>query len=820
MSRTGVKKKYGAMSSWQFWLVVWGMGIAGQLCWNIENQWFNTFVYAKIGGDVNVVTIMVIVSAIVTTLSTFIFGTLSDRLGKRKRFISLGYIIWGITTIIFGLTEYMKAWALPAAFMGFLVVLTDAVMSFFGSMGYDSGYNVWLNDHTNDKNKGQVGAALAALPVFGTVVGTVVGGLLVNVGNPTASDPTVKYNPALDNYQLLFWAMGIFVIAMGVLSFFLVKDKPNLEKSKDGSFFHQLTSIFRFSKLKGNKNNKEMFLACLVVCAFFIPFNFYFVHLGNWLIYDIGFSAGDMGLIEGIALLFAVIITIPVSKLINKDKIPLVTCLSIAINAIGLFLMYFLIKDSSSVDTANLISAKNLPLILCVFLIGLGYVLIMQATMIWVRGLFPEESKGQFEGIRTIFFVLLPMLIGTLIGNIIIKQTPQPVELYDDYGHIIDVPQENLFLFAGILVLLAFIPLIFAWKAYNKRIKQKRLDERLLEESQYVQTKVEGKEDLVDSKGQLLRKGYSTKMDFIYNRDKVKKNRFNLKEWNFYQVEKGDYVLQLTIGHVSYMCSVTATLLNIATGDRKVLNQLKLFEIPSLDLDPEEDSLVEYKAKDFTMTFKVEGDKRNLTVKGSNKDFKDVDISIALENDKDNDKMVIATPFSKKKQFYLNYKENYYKVEGHVKFDDLEVDMTDANALLDWGRGIWPYRHEWYWGNLSSTLQGNTEFGFNIGWGFGNLHDATENMYFINRKAYKVGALTVTRDEKDLTSTWHLEDKEGLLSLDFVPTFDNYTQNKFVVVDTHCHQLYGKFTGRVKQGESYLEFKDLPAFIEHAENRW
>ena len=34
--------------SWQFWLVIWVAGIAGQLVWSIENQWFNTFVYDKI----------------------------------------------------------------------------------------------------------------------------------------------------------------------------------------------------------------------------------------------------------------------------------------------------------------------------------------------------------------------------------------------------------------------------------------------------------------------------------------------------------------------------------------------------------------------------------------------------------------------------------------------------------------------------------------------------------------------------------------------------------------------------------------------------
>ena len=37
----------------RFWVLVWGLGLVGQLCWNIENQWFNTFVYAKIAKPVN-----------------------------------------------------------------------------------------------------------------------------------------------------------------------------------------------------------------------------------------------------------------------------------------------------------------------------------------------------------------------------------------------------------------------------------------------------------------------------------------------------------------------------------------------------------------------------------------------------------------------------------------------------------------------------------------------------------------------------------------------------------------------------------------------
>ena len=58
-------------SALRFWLLVWGLGLIGQLVWNIENQWFNTFVYAKIAKDPTIISWMVAVSAIATTISTF-----------------------------------------------------------------------------------------------------------------------------------------------------------------------------------------------------------------------------------------------------------------------------------------------------------------------------------------------------------------------------------------------------------------------------------------------------------------------------------------------------------------------------------------------------------------------------------------------------------------------------------------------------------------------------------------------------------------------------------------------------------------------------
>ena len=91
-----------------FWVLVWLLGLAGQLCWNIENQWFNTFVYAKIAKDPTIISWMLAISAAATTISTFLFWCISDRKGNRKTLISVGYILWGIFTILFGATEFLN----------------------------------------------------------------------------------------------------------------------------------------------------------------------------------------------------------------------------------------------------------------------------------------------------------------------------------------------------------------------------------------------------------------------------------------------------------------------------------------------------------------------------------------------------------------------------------------------------------------------------------------------------------------------------------------------------------------------------------------
>ena len=113
------------------------------------------------------------------------------------------------------------------------------------------------------------------------------------------------------------------------------------------------------------------------------------------------------------------------------------------------------------------------------------------------------------------------------------------------------------------------------------------------------------------------------------------------------------------------------------------------------------------------------------------------------------------------------------------------------------------------------------DFAFNIGWGFGDLRCATENVYFYRRKAYKLGTLRVER-EGGFMDSWHIKGEAGkrAMELCFRPIYDNYTENKLLVIDTHCNQVFGLFDGWVETDGGRVEFHDLLGFIEHAVNRW
>ena len=105
----------------------------------------------------------------------------------------------------------------------------------------------------------------------------------------------------------------------------------------------------------------------------------------------------------------------------------------------------------------------------------------MQTTMVWCKKLYPETARGQFEGIRIIFFVLIPMVFGPMIADPIIEK--YGFDCLINYGTDTDpaflagkTPTEILFLVSAILVVFTFIPLFIARKHHNERVLSEEMN--------------------------------------------------------------------------------------------------------------------------------------------------------------------------------------------------------------------------------------------------------------------------------------------------------------------------------------------------------
>jgi len=254
------KSKEGKLGV-RIWFNIILFGFIGQIACAVENMFFNTFLYnsvyngasqSAVNGSIDVmsaISAMVAASAAFTVVATFLMGTLSDKIGKRKPFISVGYILWGIVTAAFGaisrdntasllhLTDEVKILTATVA----CVIIMDCVMSFIGSTGNDAAFNAWVTDVSSTKNRATVESVLAILPIGATVGVMGLAGFVGAIG-----------------YDVIFITLGAIVSLCGIIGLFTLKDSRITTQSGDGSYLKDLTYSFRPSVVK---ENKKLYLA-------------------------------------------------------------------------------------------------------------------------------------------------------------------------------------------------------------------------------------------------------------------------------------------------------------------------------------------------------------------------------------------------------------------------------------------------------------------------------------------------------------------------------------------------------------------------------
>ncbi|MCF7832425.1 MAG: DUF2804 domain-containing protein, partial [Candidatus Marinimicrobia bacterium] len=303
---------------------------------------------------------------------------------------------------------------------------------------------------------------------------------------------------------------------------------------------------------------------------------------------------------------------------------------------------------------------------------------------------------------------------------------------------------------------------------------------------------------LLNNKGLITEPGWARSLLLAYDRTMIKAHKSRIKEWDYYAMLNEHFGLALTIADNGYMGFISVTFFDfdkVKEITRTLMTPFPMgkFTMPSSSVEGD----VQFKRKDFLIYFE-----NNLNTRVLNVDIshfvkgKHLKGKITLQKDPAHDSMVIATPFHKKGCFYYNQKINNMRASGTVTFDGKTYDFgkTPSFGVLDWGRGVWTYQNTWYWGSASGELNGEL-FGFNIGYGFGDTSQASENMLFYKGKAHKLEDVTFHIPKDSYTKPWTFTSSDKRFEMQFQPILDRHSNANILLIQSDQHQVFGYFTG-------------------------
>ena len=422
------------------WTIIVLLALMGQVAWAVENNFFNLFIQDAFGASLSDVALMVSASALTATATTLLVGVWSDRAGRRKVFVVVGTLVWGLSICAFAVLQNVSTAlardAAAAATLGItLTIVFDCIMTFFGSLANDACFNAWMTDITDDTNRGRVEGVNSAMPLLSMLV--VFGGAMffMIVGD----DGSVTYD-----YPLFFTIIGGIVIATGIAAGVLMEDS-HPEPRKGAGYFAELAYGFKPSSARGNH---MLYLVLAAYCVFAIAMQvimpYYVLYLR--LPYILG---ENYVFVMAPCIIIAAVFTMFYGRLVDKRGFSFAIILPLVLFLAGCAILTVMV-NAPGVFVGSMLMLSGY----------LGAVACFGAA---IRNNTPLGHVGAYQGIRIFMVVLVPMLVGPWIGSAISASSGAVV----GFGVVGDGFTPSSLIFAGgaAVALLTFIVLFLIRRA-------------------------------------------------------------------------------------------------------------------------------------------------------------------------------------------------------------------------------------------------------------------------------------------------------------------------------------------------------------------
>ena len=301
--------------------------------------------------------------------------------------------------------------------------------------------------------------------------------------------------------------------------------------------------------------------------------------------------------------------------------------------------------------------------------------------------------------------------------------------------------------------------------------------------------------------------------------------RLRVKRWDYYALFTPQRFFSATVADLGYAANVFVYTLDWQT---KTLHEEGLV-LPSgavkLPRNSTEGETV-YMSRKARLIFQAETGVRRVQVEWPGFDGgKGISANLEMVCPPEHESMNIVIPI-RERRFYYNRKINCMPATGVLVYGDVreQVDPRQSLASLDWGRGVWEYRSYWNWASASGFLADGRAVGLNLGRGFGDTTQASENALVLDGKVHKLGAVRFDYISGKYMEPWRFgDDRPGRKQIDltFTPFKERVARSNMLVIFSEVHQMFGQYSGCVvaDDGEE-IHIDGLVGFAEEHHARW
>ncbi len=334
---------------------------------------------------------------------------------------------------------------------------------------------------------------------------------------------------------------------------------------------------------------------------------------------------------------------------------------------------------------------------------------------------------------------------------------------------------------------------------------------------------------LLDKDGRLSKVGWARHQNLDCNLENVNFYRlrflqqFRVKRWDYYAVFTPERFFSATIADLGYAGNIFVYTIDFNTFELHeeglVIPLGRNITLPRNSTSGD----AHFSNKEVSLDFRVANGTRDLSVSWPGfHNGRGIEAELSFMLSEEHESMNIVIPIGEKR-FYYNRKINCMPATGYIQYGDIKetVDQDSSLGSLDWGRGVWDYSSFWQWASASGYLADGRTIGLNLGGGFGDTSQATENAFVVNGKLHKLDQVTFDYNPENYMAPWRFTDNQQRLSLEFVPFKERLAETRLGIIDSEVHQMFGHYSGyAVTEDGERIEIDGLIGFAEDHKARW